>query len=74
MTQMSRLRLGADCEGLVLVAEGDLLLAPNAPMLCFVPTLLGLAVGGMDELIRGFDDVGHLTDKRAFTADPPAIG
>ena len=23
MTQMSRLRLGADCEGLVLVAEGD---------------------------------------------------
>jgi hypothetical protein len=26
MTQMSRLRLGADCEGLALVAEGDLIL------------------------------------------------
>ena len=26
MTQMSRLRLGADCEDLVLVAEGDLIL------------------------------------------------
>ena len=26
MTQMSRLRLGADREGLVLVAEGDLIL------------------------------------------------
>ena len=52
MTLMSRLRLGADCEVLVLVAEGDLLLAPAAPMLSFVRTLLGLAVSGMaDDLL-----------------------
>jgi hypothetical protein len=39
VTQMSRLRLGADCEGLALVAEGDLILtsATAAPTVfrCF---------------------------------------
>jgi hypothetical protein len=29
VAQMSRLRLGADCEGLVLVAEGDLILTSS---------------------------------------------
>ena len=38
VTQMSRLRRGADCEGLVLVAEGDLILtSATAPTVfrCF---------------------------------------
>jgi hypothetical protein len=38
MRQMSRLRLGADCEGLALVAEGDLILtSATAPTVfrCF---------------------------------------
>jgi hypothetical protein len=62
VTQMGRLRWGADCEGvLVLVAEGDLSLVPAASMLFFVPTLFRLAVGGMpDVVVAGFADVGAL--------------
>jgi len=56
------------------VAEGDLLLAAASPMLYFVPTPLGLAVGGMVDLIRGVADVGRLTDKRGLTDAPPTIG
>ena len=57
------------------MAEGDLLLAPAAPMLSFVPTLLGLAVGGMaDVAVGGFADLGDLTDKRGLTDAPAAIG
>src|SRR5829696_6803231 len=62
-------------EGLLaFVAEGDLLLAAAAPMVYFVPTLLGLAIGGMVDLAGGVADVGRLTDKRALTAAPAAIG
>src|ERR671917_1997926 len=71
---MSHLRLGADCEVLVLVAEGDLFLAPAAPLFSFVPTLLGLAVGRMADVLGGFADVGDLTDKRGLTDAPAAIG
>jgi hypothetical protein len=62
VTQMGRLRWGADCEGvLVLVAEGDLSLVPAASMLFFVPTLFRLAVGEMpDVVVAGFADVGAL--------------
>ena len=54
------------------MAEGDLLLAPASPRLYFVPTLLGLAVGGMIDLDGGVADVGGLTDKRGLTDVPPA--
>ena len=44
-------------------------------MLCFVPTPLGLAVGGMpDNLVGGVADVGRLTDKRGLTDASAAIG
>jgi hypothetical protein len=44
-------------------------------MLCFVPTLLGLAVGGMyDVTVGGFADVGDLTGMLWFTDAPAAIG
>src|ERR687890_1884296 len=71
---MSLLRLGADCEGLVLVAESDLILTSAAPLLYFVPTLLGHAVGGMGDLVGGFADVGDLTDKRGLADAATAIG
>jgi hypothetical protein len=56
-------------EGLVaLVAEGDLLLAPTAAMLLFVSADLGLAVGGMaDIVLRGFADVGSFTGMLGLT-------
>ena len=50
------------------------MLAAAAPMLYFVPTLLGLAVGRMPDVLGGFADVGDLTDKRGLTDAAAAIG
>jgi hypothetical protein len=44
-------------------------------MLYFVPTLLGLAVGGMaDVAVGGFADVGDLTGMLWLTDAPAAFG
>jgi len=48
-------------DGLVLVTEGDLLLADAAPVLFFIPTLFGLAFGGMPDVRLGVADARGLT-------------
>ena len=74
MTQMSRLRPGADRKGvLVLVAEGDLLPADAKPTLYFVLTLFGFAAAVTPDLDPEFADVGGLTGVRGLTDVPAAI-
>jgi Ca2+-binding RTX toxin-like protein len=61
VTQMGPQSGCAHRDGLVLVTEGDLLLADAAPVLFFVPHVLGLAFGGMPDIGTGVADVGGLT-------------
>jgi hypothetical protein len=71
---MGRLRGGTDCEGLLaFVAEGDLLLAPTAPVLFFLPTLFRRAVAGMPDVVAGSASVEGLSGIHGLTDTPAAI-